>query len=83
MTSKSTAFSYSSVNFSRYGFLAPPVTEQELESWDAEKQEALDRAAMPEMGALWYISQSQQHQELVKHPVIKVTAIFVLLSWAY
>ena len=52
--------------------MAPPVTEQELESWDAEKQEALAKAAMPEMGALWYISQSPQHQELVKHPVIKV-----------
>ena len=39
----------------RYGFLAPPVTEQELENWDAEMQEELAKAAMPEMGALWYI----------------------------
>ena len=42
----------------RYGFLAPPVTEQELENWDAEMQEELAKAAMPEMGALWYIRYS-------------------------
>ena len=52
----------------RYGFLAPPVTEQELENWDAEMQEELAKAAMPEMGALWYIRYTHSYySHFVEH----------------
>ena len=55
----------------KYGFLAPPVTEDQLKTWDEEKQEDLETLALPETDSLLYISQSKEHRHLVTHPVIR------------
>ena len=55
----------------KYGFLAPPVTEDQLKTWDEEKQEDLEKLALPETDSLLYISQSKEHRHLVTHPVIR------------
>ena len=66
-----------SVTF-HYNFLAPPVSEQQLELWDEEKQAELEREALPETDTLWYLRQSQRHRHLMKHPVI---TSFLWLKW--
>ena len=55
----------------KYGFLAPPITEDQLKTWDEEKQDDLEKLALPETDSLLYISQSKEHRHLVVHPVIR------------
>ena len=65
-----TNLNQSDVTF-KYGFLAPPITEDQLKKWDEEKQDDLEELALPETDSLLYISQSKEHRHLVTHPVIK------------
>lgn len=55
----------------KYGFLAPPITEDQLKKWDEEKQDDLEKLALPETDSLLYISKSREHRHLVTHPVIR------------
>ncbi|XP_040568559.1 transient receptor potential cation channel protein painless [Lepeophtheirus salmonis] len=62
----------------RYDFLAPPVTEEQLQNWDREKQTQLELEALPETDSLWYIARSKTHRHLIKHPVL---TSFMWLKW--
>ncbi len=58
-----------------YSFLAPPVADDLSEE---DRQEMIEKQALPETECLWYMGQSKQHRHLLKHPVV---TSFLWLKW--
>ena len=65
-----------------YNFLAPPLLDAEiLEDFETKAKDPEDsdvRNPRPETEALWYMSESNQHRPLLKHPLI---SSFLWMKW--
>merc|ERR1719187_2525223 len=64
-----------------YSFLAPPLDDDKdlLDNeWSEERQEALEKVALPETQSLWCMARSPHHRHLLKHPVV---SSFLWLKW--